>query len=182
MAKVDMTEAAAVKDLRGIYKKDNPLLVIVVDTAKYYGAASPPFEFENELRRLVEGLSHLPIHFRVLLVGKTAKSKHIMKNTYEIEQDHIEQFFTFAHMVLFLSEHPSKALVKRAVSQSAVPIAHASVPFLKNYEAPSENGNAFTFADFSSWSMYTAIVRALENYNFPYDWKNIIRDAKQSLG
>lgn len=151
--------------------KDAPLLVIVID------GACP----QKELKKLVSGLKNLPLNFRVLFTGHSKETHSGLKNSYRVSMPEAEKFFTFAHMSLFPSKKPSKAMIKAAIEHGTVPIVSGEVDFLKNYTGPTENGNSFKFQEANSWGMYAAIVRALENFGFPYDWKNIIKSAKEAL-
>lgn len=151
--------------------KDAPLLVIVID------GACP----QKELKKLVGGLKNLPLNFRVLFTGHSKETVSGLKNSYKVSMPEAEKFFTFAHMSLFPSKKPSKALVKAAIEHGTVPIVSGEVDYLRNYTGPTENGNSFKFHEANSWGMYAAIVRALENFGFPYDWKNIIKSAKDIL-
>ncbi|MBT6068608.1 hypothetical protein HOG48_02530 [Candidatus Peregrinibacteria bacterium] len=159
------------RELPGI-PKDAPLLVILVDDVELY---------HKELKRLTDGLTFLPVNFRILLHGKSTKNDHKIKNSYHVDDKELDKFFTFAHMVLFLSEKTPKNMVKEAVAHDAVPIICDSTSFLEDYDGPGEKGSCFKFKEPNSWSMYASIVRALENFGFPYDWKNIIKMAKRSL-
>lgn len=44
---------------------------------------------------------------------------------------------------------------------------------LENFDAQNETGEAFTFSSNSFWHFLSAVIRASENYKFPYDWKTI---------
>jgi len=46
-----------------------------------------------------------------------------------------------------------------------------------NYDPVLESGNSFLFADGDVWSAHAALVRALETYRLPYDWRGIQRNA-----
>lgn len=151
--------------------KDAPLLVIVVDG----------IGVQKELKKLVTGLKVLPLNFRILLLDQVKNSVSGLSNTYRVNKKETEKFFTFAHMVLFPSRKPSKILIKAAIEHGAVPITSVEVNYLRNYTGPTEEGNSFKFQEMNSWGMYAAIVRALENFGFPYDWKNIIKAAKDVL-
>ena len=50
----------------------------------------------------------------------------------------------------------------------------------ENYDAVAEKGNAFLFPKMDAWYIYGSLVRAIENFVFPYDWKNI-KTAGKSL-
>jgi len=45
--------------------------------------------------------------------------------------------------------------------------------FTENYDPVQEKGNAFVYKKNSPWSFFATFIRALENFRFPYDWKNI---------
>jgi len=151
--------------------KDAPLLVVVVENV----------DEVKELKKLTSGLKNLPLNYRILLTKKASAEDVKVKNTYNVSKEEVKKFFRFAHMVLFFSEKPSKDLIKSAIAHDSVPIAYDKVSYLQNYTGPKEEGNCFKFKELNSWSMYASIVRALENFGFPYDWKNIIRSAKNLL-
>ena len=150
---------------------DAPLLVIIVNDV----------QSQREIKKLTVGLKGLPLNFRIIFVDNTKVRVSDLKNSYHVSKKEAEKFFTFAHMVLFSSKKPSKALIKSAISNGAVPIVSGGVGFLKNYTGPAEAGNSFKFSGTNFWGMYAAVVRALENFGFPYDWKNIIKSAKDIL-
>lgn len=54
-------------------------------------------------------------------------------------------------------------------------------PELINYNPNKETGNGFIYEKQNSWSIFAALVRALETYKFPYDWKNIVRFGLESV-
>lgn len=156
----------------GEVPKNAPLLIILVDDLD---------EYHKELKKLTDGLSFLPINFRVLITDKSPSKDYKVRNSYKVQKDEVKKFFTFAHMALFLSDKISKSFLKEAIESDVVPIVQEDVKYLMNYTGPSEKGSAFKFAELNSWSMYASVVRALENFGFPYDWKNIIRAAKEAL-
>ena len=51
-----------------------------------------------------------------------------------------------------------------------VSVAHKD---LEDFNAVEERGNAFIITKVSPWYIFEAVVRAKENFKFPYDWKNI---------
>ena len=50
---------------------------------------------------------------------------------------------------------------------------------LQNFNAQTEQGNAFTFTPDKFWGFAAAIVRASENFQFSYDWKNIKKNVRE---
>lgn len=59
-----------------------------------------------------------------------------------------------------------------AMQYGVIPII-SEQDFVENYSAIQESGNAFVYSKDSPWSFFATLVRALENFKFPYDWKNI---------
>lgn len=52
---------------------------------------------------------------------------------------------------------------------------------LENYDPNQESGFGFLFEKEDKWCSVAALVRALETYRFPYDWKTIVRSGLVSL-
>jgi glycogen synthase len=66
---------------------------------------------------------------------------------------------------------------------------HGTVPIVsdktfeggKNYNPNKETGNCFTFTNENHWQIFAALIRALETYKFPYDWKHIVREGLEAV-
>ncbi len=70
---------------------------------------------------------------------------------------------------------------KAVVDQGIVPVMlNGVLKGAENYDAVAEKGNAFLFPKMDAWYIYGSLVRAIENFVFPYDWKNI-KTAGKSL-
>lgn len=69
---------------------------------------------------------------------------------------------------------------EQAVDAKRVPIVPCN-DILEDFDPVAEKGGAFTFDPKNKWTLIDALVRARENRRFPYDWKNILKFAKQSL-
>jgi len=65
---------------------------------------------------------------------------------------------------------------KRAMKYGVVPVIPTQ-DFTEDYNPIQEKGNAFVYAKDSPWSLFATFIRALENFRFPYDWKNIAASA-----
>jgi glycogen synthase len=66
------------------------------------------------------------------------------------------------------------------LAYGAIPIAPQN-KMLTNYNPVQENGTAFLFNKETKWNCYAAIVRALETYIFPFDWKTIQKQCLKSV-
>ena len=64
-----------------------------------------------------------------------------------------------------------------------VPITHLREG-ISNYDPNQEVGNSFVYGDVEDtdqWKIFAALVRALETYKFPYDWKSIVGTGLKSV-
>ena len=50
-------------------------------------------------------------------------------------------------------------------------------PIFENYSPDQETGNSFIFDRSDKYAVFAAIIRALENHKFPYDWKNLKEES-----
>jgi glycogen synthase len=101
-----------------------------------------------------------------------------------ISEDHYEEIYQAADVLLvFSDDDETKAEVKNALSHGVIPIIANDFPLenIENYNPNLENGNSFVYYKKSAWSLFAALVRAYENYRFPYDWKNICKAAGRSI-
>lgn len=65
------------------------------------------------------------------------------------------------------------------MNAGAVPVLYPSktiAHLFYNYSPQREQGNSFLIEYPTAWSVFSAIIRAQENYGFPYDW-GVLRNA-----
>jgi starch synthase len=62
--------------------------------------------------------------------------------------------------------------VEKALSYGVIPIT-PPCNLVVDYDGAKESGNAFVYKEKSPWSLFAALIRAMENFKFPYDWKTI---------
>ena len=48
---------------------------------------------------------------------------------------------------------------------------------LREFDPLQSEGNSFLYQDANKWSMYYALIRYLENYKFPYDNRNLVKNV-----
>ena len=61
---------------------------------------------------------------------------------------------------------------KNAMRYGAIPIIPPQ-DFASDYDPNQEKGNAFIYTKDSPWNLFATLIRALESFRFPYDFKNI---------
>lgn len=123
------------------------------------------------VEKMVEGLRELDAKVRVL-GGTVKRMPHVFS---------FEQALEEADLWVFLSEElPSdfNLLIKRGIVPVMMEGAH---PLGENYWPVKEQGNAFLFPELSPWRVYGSLVRALENFNFIYDWQSLKDNGKELL-
>lgn len=95
------------------------------------------------------------------------------------------KMFAAADMALFLRDPTNLPELGNCLSYGVVPVApetHA----LEDYNPIQESGNAFLYAlpaknDLTAWHCFGTVVRALETFKFPFDWRTIQRHAMESV-
>lgn len=109
-------------------------------------------------KNLLEGLSHLETE---VLSEQDAESALLQSN-----------------IIVLVNE--DREMLKKAWKKGIVPVTKAFIPEIKDYNPNTENGNSFVYKNQNVWEIYAAVVRALETYKFPYDWKFIVRSCNKS--
>jgi len=120
---------------------------------------------------LLPGLEELGARFKVL--GPGAKTlPHVFSLEEAMEESHI--------WVNLSSALPKEFTM--IVDNGIVPVMLAGLhKNAQNYSAVAEEGNAFLFQKLSSWHVYAALVRALENFAFSYDWENLRTQGRELM-
>ena len=83
------------------------------------------------------------------------------------------KIYAAANISLIFNNNSQNAIeLKNALAYGVIPIVKSD-PVLKNYSPVTESGNAFLYEKDNKWLFYSALVRALENFKFSYDWQNL---------
>lgn len=81
--------------------------------------------------------------------------------------------------VFYPTKEVSLQRIFPVMQAGAIPVLYPSktnTHLFHNYSPQRENGNSFVVEYPTAWSVFAAIVRAQENYTFPYDW-GVLRTA-----
>lgn len=93
----------------------------------------------------------------------------------------LEEALEEAHIWVVLSNKLPEEF-SEILSRGIVPVMLADLnPNAENYEAAKEKGNAFLFPKLTKWHVYGSLIRALENFQFSYDWENLRQHGKELL-
>ncbi len=83
---------------------------------------------------------------------------------------------------IFLTLNPQITAqdLQLVAEKGLVPLLHRDFVRLgfSPFKPVEEEGNSFLFEDWTNWHVFAAMVRCLENYQFPYDWENIVHAVK----
>ena len=88
----------------------------------------------------------------------------------EVQQ---RQMYAAADIALFCFDPTGTEELRHCLDYGVVPVA-PECKALQNYDPVQEQGNAFLFDQTSEpWHGFAALIRALETYKFPFDWRTI---------
>lgn len=65
-----------------------------------------------------------------------------------------------------------KEEMEKAMNYGAIPVCPEN-ELVKAYDGAKEEGDAFIYTEKSPWSFFASLIRAMENFKFPYDWRSI---------
>lgn len=123
---------------------------------------------------LIEGLEAINLTTFILWPG-SRKHAPTGKNIFYIDEESKNQALETADFALTFDHNTHAVWAK-----GCVPIAPMNGDSTLNYNPLQEKGNGFYFKNPTKWEVFAAIVRALETYQFPYDWENLIREILNS--
>ncbi len=139
------------------------------------------------LAKILPGIEALGIQLALLGIGtekyqmiltefaKENDSIVILENT----QENMRKLYSASDAMLLLTDDTNgEQALKNMLSYGVVPLAKEdSSILLEDYNPNQEKGNSFLFPSYNGWQVFASLVRAIENYRFPYDWKNISREG-----
>lgn len=167
----------------GLYEDKNHFMIFV---------STPLFEENNAdlWTDLLPGISDMG--FQLVIRGNASEDfKKITESFTEdhsalctiISEEEYRQAYDVSDVLLTFSEDTKTiSEVKYALSKGVIPVVAHDFPLdtVHNYNPNLETGNCFMYYKHTPWSLFATLIRAYENYRFPYDWKNICKTAIQS--
>lgn len=140
------------------------------------------------LEQVLPGLLELPVG--IVVLGRGSKkygdlfqklsqdSSHRIAILHDDEES-VRRMLAGSDIALFCSEN-DRETVEMSLRYGCVPVCSES-DLVENYNPVQESGNAFVMENPTGWQCFAAIVRALETFKFPYDWRTIQRHAIESM-
>lgn len=140
---------------------------------------------KNGMERLtttMPGILELPVEIVILAIG----TEKYQKQFTEWAEQHNEKMvlvanneenrhkvYAAADIIIIPSESDEcQTEAKNAMAYGVIPVT-PPISGMNDYEPIHEKGNAFVYRSGSAWGLFAGLIRALENFRFPYDWKNI---------
>lgn len=142
------------------------------------------------LKELIPGLLALPVEIVILGKGSATYGEYLTEMAREHDQKiaiipnddkNIRKMFAAADMALFLTDATDLPELEAALQYGAVPICPHTKK-IKSYDPNQESGEGFFMDKMTVWNSFAAIVRALETFRFPYDWRTIQKSGMQRAG
>lgn len=139
-------------------------------------------------QEVLSGLLELPVGLLIRgrggskygeLFTKLAKEFHYKVKIMADDETATRKMLAASDIALFFTK-PENADVEHALQYGVVPVSPAH-EVLDNYNPVQETGNAFVFDKLTQWHCFASLVRALENFKFPYDWRLIQRHAMETV-
>lgn len=150
------------------FSAKRPLLGIILDNELSR-------EEEGRLQNILEGTAHVDV--QVVILADTNLDVCGIPHTIVVPYSRVNRkdLLEAADMSLGFSFSD----VEEMLLNGTIPIS-SSRPEVSDYNPNRETGNSFIYKKSDHWSVFAALVRALETYKFPYDWKNIVRQGIRS--
>lgn len=162
------------KELGLPHNKKEPVVCITCELTDENGA--------DLLKNTLDGILALDLQLLVLGVGSVEYQK-LFADYAERYSDKMKilindelskrKMYAASNISLIFNNNSQNAIeLKNALAYGVVPVMQKDA-ILKNYNPVTESGNAFLFEKKDPWLFFAALVRALENYKFTYDWQNL---------
>ena len=141
------------------------------------------------LAAMLPGLLELPVS--IVIRGRGSKKYGEMclelakKHSHRIavvsdDEVSMRKLLAGSDMAIFFSQSDEDSELENALRYGAIPVSMPQ-PILENYNPVQESGNAFVFEEPTVWQCFAAVVRAVETFKFPYDWRTIQRHAMDTV-
>jgi len=120
---------------------------------------------------MIDGLQHCNADF--VCLDTTASGENI----YSLSQSELSKHLSGFDFFICTEETPK---LQDYLSKGIVPIVYEKnylSTLLQEFNPIKGEGNCFVYESKNKWSIYGALVKYLENYKFPYDNKNLVKNT-----
>lgn len=141
------------------------------------------------LEHLLPGLLELPINIVIrgrgskkygeLFMNLAKQYKHRIAIMGD-DETNMRRMLAGCDIGLFLSDKEGSEELSNTLSYGVIPVSMPN-DILEDYNPIQESGNSFIFTAENQWKCFASLVRALETFRFPYDWRTIQRHAMDTV-
>ncbi|MDD3302788.1 MAG: hypothetical protein PHN31_04465 [Candidatus Gracilibacteria bacterium] len=124
------------------------------------------------LEKIINGFSHIPINAVIISEKDLGKKENI------VYLDKQEEKNLMGYDFIICDECESDLL--KYLKKGIVPIVQKDNylnNILKEFNPVKVEGNAYFYDKVNEWSIFYAIIRYIENYKFPYDNRNLVKNV-----
>ncbi len=140
------------------------------------------------LQEMLPGI--VSMQLEILVLGKGSSAYGTLFTKLAKEQQHrihivadeeipLRKMYAAADMALFLRDPTDMPELAHCLQYGVVAVSAPSAT-LEDYNPVQETGNAFIFDTQTKWHAFASLVRALETYKFPFDWRTIQRHCMET--
>jgi starch synthase len=167
------------KEVGWVNEKKMPLLCIPGGMTDAQGG--------KEFQEVIAGILSLDCQIVVRGLGSETYGKLFTKLEQEYghrvkiiqDEDALRRkMYAASDMAIFFAHDPEE--LPNCLAYGTVPISPQQ-KYLSDYNPIQESGNAFVADPFTSWTWFAALVRAIETYKLPYDWRTIQKHAMETV-
>jgi len=139
------------------------------------------------LKQMLPGLLSLPVEILVLGKGESMYGELFTQLAQErghriailpATEDGARKMYAAGDIALFLTDPTGSEELEACLQYGVVPVAQEGRG-LEDYNPVQESGDSFLFTEASPWMCFAALVRALETFKFPFDWRTIARHGME---
>jgi starch synthase len=142
------------------------------------------------MQQVLDGVLELPV---ALLIRGRGSSKYgelftklAKNNGHRIkiipdDEVNLRRMLAGSDVALFFAGQQDPDDIENALRYGVVPVAMPTHDVLEDYNPVQESGNAFLYQEATHWQCFASVVRALETFKFPYDWRTIQRNAMEAM-
>ncbi len=141
------------------------------------------------MEKVLDGILELPVALLIRgrgsskygeLFTKLAKGHGHRIKIIPDDEMNLRRMLAGSDIALFFAEQQDPDDINNALRYGVIPAA-MPCDTLEDYNPVQESGNAFVYQEATHWQCFASVVRALETFKFPYDWRTIQRNAMESM-
>lgn len=128
-------------------------------------------DMETAMKPLLEGLKAVDIEV-VILADSNLEALEKNGNILPYGRKNRSNLLAAADMAMVFAFSDIEEMLLNGI----IPVS-SERPEISDYNPNRETGNSFIYKQNNHWCVFAAMIRAIETFKFPYDWKHIVRQG-----